>query len=127
LGIGNWELGIGHRELGTAPLPERSRRVKELTGYLLFVICGALSGVEGLFVICYLLFVMTTVNSQQSTVNKHNYLRSIVLRIPATKESKTSIQITAPGMNVKRPTPLRIQTNKVMPRILRKMRVDSRI
>ncbi len=74
----------------------------------------------------------STVNSQQLTVNKHiyripNYLRSIVLRIPATKESKTSIQITAPGMNVKRPTPLRIQTNKVMLRIAQNMRVDSRI
>jgi len=56
-----------------------------------------------------------------------NHLRSKVLRIPATKESKTSIQITEPGMNVKRPTPLRIQTSKVMPRIVQKMRVDSRI
>jgi len=55
------------------------------------------------------------------------YRRSKVLRIPATKESKISIQITAPGMKVKRPTPLRIQTNKVMPRIVQKMRVDSRI
>jgi hypothetical protein len=83
-------------------------------------------------VICYLLFVICYDNSEQSTVNKHNYripnyLRSIVLRIPATKESKTSIQITAPGMNVKRPTPLKIQTNKVMPRIAQNMRVDSRI
>ena len=55
------------------------------------------------------------------------YLRSKVLRIPATKESKISIQMTAPGMNVKRPTPLRIQTSKVMPRKVKKIRVDSRI
>ena len=53
--------------------------------------------------------------------------RSKVLRIPETKESKISIQITAPGMNVKRPTPLRIQTSKVIPRIVKKMRVESRI
>jgi hypothetical protein len=53
--------------------------------------------------------------------------RSKVLRIPETKESKISIQITPPGMNVKRPKPLRIQTSKVMPRIVQKMRVESRI
>jgi hypothetical protein len=55
------------------------------------------------------------------------YLRSKVLRIPARKESKISIQITKPGMNVKMPTPLRIQTRRVIPRKVQKMRVDSRI
>jgi hypothetical protein len=53
--------------------------------------------------------------------------RSKVVRIPETKESKISIQIIAPGMNVNRPTPLRIQTSKVIPRIVQKMRVESRI
>jgi hypothetical protein len=65
---------------------------------------------------------MTIVNCRQPT-----HRRSKVVRIPATKESKISIQITAPGMNVKRPTPLRIQTSKVIPRIVQKMRVESRI
>ena len=55
-----------------------------------------------------------------------DYRRSKVLRIPATKDSKISIQMTPPGMNVKRPTPLRIQTNKVMPKTVQKMRVDNR-
>ena len=65
---------------------------------------------------------MTIVNCLQPA-----HRRSKVVRIPETKESKISIQITAPGMNVKRPTPLRIQTSKVIPKIVQKMRVESRI
>jgi hypothetical protein len=70
---------------------------------------------------------LSTVNCQLIIYRMTTYRRSKVLRIPVTKESKISIQITAPGMNVNRPTPLRIQTSKVMPRIVKKMRVDSRI
>ncbi|WP_180274507.1 hypothetical protein [Tychonema bourrellyi] len=118
LGIGHWALGIGHWALGI--------------------------GHWALVIICYLLplsssFFLTSITSVTSVTESVAELpsfinfpiaahrRSKVLRMPATKESKISIQITAPGMNVKRPTPLRIQTSKVMARIAQKIRVDSRI
>ncbi|MGB3263655.1 MAG: hypothetical protein WBA89_06820 [Microcoleus sp.] len=64
---------------------------------------------------------MTIINYRMS-----GYRRSKVLRIPVTKDRKISTKITPPGRNVKRPTPLRIQTNKVIPKTVKKMRVDNR-
>ncbi|MGB7710403.1 MAG: hypothetical protein WBL95_12875 [Microcoleus sp.] len=114
MGIGHWALGIGHWALGI--------------GYYLLPLSSS-------FFLTSVTSITSVTSVTESVAELPSFInfpiaahrRSKVLRIPATKESKISIQITAPGRNVKRPTPLRIQTSKVIPRIVKKMPVDSRI